>query len=54
MGAPLYDRGRKGTPSAMEGWDAKQHIPFTFGSSAICRQTWNFAPSRRREFAFVE
>jgi hypothetical protein len=26
MGAPLYDRGRKGTPSAMEGWDAKQRI----------------------------
>src|SRR4051812_48613028 len=24
MGAPLYDRGRKGTPSAMEGWDATE------------------------------
>lgn len=26
----------------------------TFGSSAICYQIWNFAPLRRRRFAFVE
>src|SRR5438067_1528647 len=32
---------------------AGRRIRFTFGSPAVCVQTRGFAPSRRREFAFV-